>query len=114
MYETELFEQFEDSDAAREFFSCLDLQLNKVNQFCKNKEKEFLDRGDCLKKQMDILVELKAAFKQQRDKAPNSAQDSNEDASIDCRISCGINDTFQPFLVMVNFPNLLHLMKDMI
>ncbi|KAJ6429688.1 hypothetical protein OIU84_021148 [Salix udensis] len=88
VYETELFEQFEDSDAAREFFSCLDLQLNKVNQFYKNKEKEFLDRGDCLKKQMDILVELKSAFKQQRDKAANSAQDSTEDASIDCRISC--------------------------
>ncbi|KAJ6431932.1 hypothetical protein OIU84_019248 [Salix udensis] len=32
MYETELLEQFEDSDAAKEFFSCLDLQLNKVNQ----------------------------------------------------------------------------------
>ncbi|KAL9401942.1 hypothetical protein Peur_005791 [Populus x canadensis] len=88
MYETELVEQFEDSDAAKEFFSCLDLQLNKVNQFYKTKEKEFLDRGDCLKKQMDILVELKAAFKQQRDKAANSAQDSTEDASIDCRISC--------------------------
>ncbi|KAF9677260.1 hypothetical protein SADUNF_Sadunf08G0089400 [Salix dunnii] len=88
VYETELFEQFEDSDAAREFFSCLDLQLNKVNQFYKNKENEFLDRGECLKKQMDILVELKAAFKQQREKAPNSAQDSTEDASIDCRISC--------------------------
>jgi SPX domain protein involved in polyphosphate accumulation len=90
VYETELVEQFEDSDAAKEFFSCLDLQLNKVNQFYKTKEKEFLDRGDCLKKQMDILVELKAAFKQQRDKVANSAQDSTEDASIDCRISCGI------------------------
>lgn len=88
VYETELVEQFEDSDAAKEFFSCLDLQLNKVNQFYKTKEEEFLDRGDCLKKQMDILVELKAAFKQQRDKAANSAQDSTEDASIDCRISC--------------------------
>jgi SPX domain protein involved in polyphosphate accumulation len=92
LYETELLEQFEDSDAAKEFFSCLDLQLNKVNQFYKTKEKEFLDRGDCLKKQMDILVELKAAFKQQRGKAANSAQDSTEDASIDCRISCGITD----------------------
>ncbi|KAJ6902871.1 phosphate transporter PHO1 [Populus alba x Populus x berolinensis] len=88
VYETELVEQFEDSDAAKEFFSCLDLQLNKVNQFYKTKEKEFLDRGDCLKKQMDILVEFKAAFKQQCDKASNSAQDSTEDASIDCRISC--------------------------
>ncbi|KAJ6324550.1 hypothetical protein OIU76_011782 [Salix suchowensis] len=87
MYETELLEQFEDSDAAKEFFSCLDLQLNKVNQFFKTKEKEFLDRGDCLKKQMEILVELKSAFKKQRDKATNSSQESTEEASIDCTIS---------------------------
>ncbi|XP_061974345.1 phosphate transporter PHO1 homolog 1 isoform X2 [Populus nigra] len=87
LYETELLEQFEDSDAAKEFFSCLDLQLNKVNQFFKTKEKEFLDRGDCLRKQMEILVELKSAFKKQRDKAANSSQDSTEDASIDCTIS---------------------------
>jgi len=95
LYETELLEQFEDSDAAKEFFSCLDLQLNKVNQFFKTKEKEFLDRGDCLRKQMEILVELKSAFKKQRDKAANSSQDSTEDASIDCTISYGTNDTFQ-------------------
>ncbi|KAG6757825.1 hypothetical protein POTOM_038151 [Populus tomentosa] len=87
LYETELLEQFEDSDAAKEFFSCLDLQLNKVNQFFKTKEKEFLDRGDCLRKQMEILVELKSAFKKQRDRAANSSQDSTEDASIDCTIS---------------------------
>jgi hypothetical protein len=95
LYETELLEQFEDSDAAKEFFSCLDLQLNKVNQFFKTKEKEFLDRGDCLRKQMEILVELKSAFKKQRDKAANSSQDSSEDASINCTISYGTNDTFQ-------------------
>lgn len=95
MYETELLEQFADSDAAKEFFSRLDLQLNKVNQFYKKKEKEFLDRGECLKKQVEILLELKAALKQQRANKGISAQDSNEDPSISCTISCGINDTFQ-------------------
>ncbi|KAL9259290.1 Phosphate transporter PHO1 homolog 1-like protein [Drosera capensis] len=67
-YETELFEQFQDIEAAGEFFSFLDLQLNKVNQFYKTKEKEFLERGATLKKQMDILTELKEALQQQRDK----------------------------------------------
>ncbi|KAJ4848214.1 Phosphate transporter PHO1 1 [Turnera subulata] len=87
MYETELVEQFDDdNDAAKEFFSCLDQQLNKVNQFYRTKEKEFLDRGDCLKKQMEILDELKLALKQQREKGA-SAQDS-EDGSISCTISC--------------------------
>ncbi|EEF47623.1 xenotropic and polytropic murine leukemia virus receptor pho1, putative [Ricinus communis] len=87
MYETELLEQFEDTDAVKEFFACLDLQLNKVNQFYKTKEKEFLERGDSLKKQMDILIELKSAFKRQRGKG-SSAQDSKEDATISCTISC--------------------------
>lgn len=89
MYETELLEQFDDTDSAGEFFACLDLQLNKVNQFFKLKEKEFLDRGDSLRKQMEILVELKTALKQQRTKGASS-QDSKEDESISGTISCGI------------------------
>ncbi|XP_044492547.1 phosphate transporter PHO1 homolog 1-like [Mangifera indica] len=86
MYETELLDQFADSDTARELFACLDLQLNKVNQFYKTKEKEFLDRGESLKKQVEILVELKTALKQQRAKGASS-QDSREDLSISCTIS---------------------------
>ncbi|GMN38852.1 hypothetical protein TIFTF001_008078 [Ficus carica] len=35
VYETELLEQLADTDAAKEFFNCLDYQLNKVNQFYK-------------------------------------------------------------------------------
>ncbi|XP_062206244.1 phosphate transporter PHO1-1-like [Phragmites australis] len=61
VYETELLEQFIDTDAAREFFARLDAQLNKVNQFYKDKEKELLERGQSLRKQMDILAGLKAA-----------------------------------------------------
>ncbi|KAJ0095339.1 hypothetical protein Patl1_16550 [Pistacia atlantica] len=85
-YETELLDQFADTDAAKEFFVCLDMQLNKVNQFYKNKEKEFLDRGESLKKQMEILIELKTALKQQRGKGASS-QDSKEDPSISCTVS---------------------------
>nr|ATJ04810.1 phosphate transporter PHO1-like protein 1 [Fragaria x ananassa] len=86
-YETELFEQLADTDAAKEFFACLDLQLNKVNQFYQKKEKEFMERGESLRKQMDILIELKTAFKQQRAKGGASAQDSKEEASIPCTFS---------------------------
>ncbi|CAA2967145.1 phosphate transporter PHO1 homolog 1 isoform X2 [Olea europaea subsp. europaea] len=85
-YETELLEQFSDTDAAIEFFACLDLQLNKVNQFFRTKEKEFLERGDSLKKQMEILIELKTALKQKRTKGP--FQDSKEEDSISGTISC--------------------------
>ncbi|KAL0408804.1 UNVERIFIED_CONTAM: Phosphate transporter [Sesamum radiatum] len=87
LYETELLEQFADTDAAVEFFACLDLQLNKVNQFYRTKEKEFLERGESLKKQMEILTELKTALKQRHTKGPPS-QDSKEEDSISGIISC--------------------------
>ncbi|AEE34834.1 EXS (ERD1/XPR1/SYG1) family protein [Arabidopsis thaliana] len=88
VYETELLEKIaDDTDAAKEFFACLDMQLNKVNQFYKTKEKEFLERGECLKKQMDILIELKDAFKQKQANG-ESTQESKEDDSISCTISC--------------------------
>ncbi|XP_059447547.1 phosphate transporter PHO1 homolog 1 [Corylus avellana] len=87
MYETELLEQFADTDATKEFFACLDHQLNKVNQFFKTKEMEFMERGESLKKQLEILIEVKTAFEQQRGKGA-VAQDSSEDASISYTISC--------------------------
>lgn len=88
MYETELLEQFADTEAAKEFFACLDHQLNKVNQFYKAKENEFLERGESLKKQMEILIELKATLKQQR--AQSSSQELKEDVSISHTILCGM------------------------
>ncbi|KAK8604464.1 hypothetical protein V6N13_099406 [Hibiscus sabdariffa] len=86
LYETELLEQFADTDAAKEFFACLDVQLNKVNQFYRTKEKEFLERGECLKRQVQILTELKTIIKQRR--RGGSALGEEEDASISCTISC--------------------------
>ncbi|KAM7270905.1 hypothetical protein ACFE04_030119 [Oxalis oulophora] len=84
VYETELIDQFGDTDATKEFFECLDLQLNKVNQFYRAKEKEFSDRGETLKKQMEILIELKSVLNRQRGKGTTSSQD---DPSISCTIS---------------------------
>ncbi|KOM46293.1 hypothetical protein LR48_Vigan06g159900 [Vigna angularis] len=86
MYETELLDQFSDTDATKEFFACLDQQLNKVNKFYRTKEKEFMDRGDSLKKQMEILLVLKSTFKEQQSKA-GSSHGSKEDQSISCTFS---------------------------
>ncbi|ESW25307.1 hypothetical protein PHAVU_003G024600 [Phaseolus vulgaris] len=86
MYETELLEQFSDTDATKEFFACLDQQLNKVNMFYRTKEKEFMDRGDSLKKQMEILLVLKSTFKEQQSKA-GSSHGSKEDQSISSTFS---------------------------
>ncbi|KAG9143625.1 hypothetical protein Leryth_019210 [Lithospermum erythrorhizon] len=88
LYETELLEQFADTESASEFFACLDLQLNKVNQFYKTKEKEFLERGDSLKKQMEILIELKTALKNRHAKSASFQEtDSKDDDSISGSIS---------------------------
>ncbi|KAL1551212.1 Phosphate transporter PHO1 1 [Salvia divinorum] len=88
MYETELLEQFADTDAAVEFFACLDHQLNKVNQFFRTKEKEFLERGDSLRNQMEILIELKTVLQQKRGKGPSSGEEPKEDDSVSGTISC--------------------------
>ncbi|XP_074274709.1 phosphate transporter PHO1 homolog 1 [Silene latifolia] len=85
LYETEILEQLSDVEAAGEFFARLDRQLNKVNQFYKIKEKEFLDRGDSLKRQLDFLIEMNNEL---RRKKAASSQDSNEDPSLSCHLSC--------------------------
>ncbi|KAJ3700733.1 hypothetical protein LUZ61_004438 [Rhynchospora tenuis] len=87
-YETELLDQFEDNEVVKEFFSRLDLQLNKVNQFYKGKEKEYLDRGESLHKQIEILLELKAALKQQQQQRGKGilGTDPKDDPSISCSI----------------------------
>lgn len=103
MYETELLEQYADTDAAVEFFACLDHQLNKVNQFFRTKEKEFVERGDSLRNQMEILIELKTVLQQKRGKGPSSAEEeSKEDDSVSGTISCGKYQTtlFTTFLII--------------
>ncbi|CAN6478421.1 unnamed protein product [Victoria cruziana] len=89
VYETELMEQFCDVEGAKDFFSTLDMQLNKVNQFYMNKEKEFLERGETLEKQIDILTELKATLKQQRSKqGPASKEEDPSISGTSFSLSC--------------------------
>lgn len=88
MYETELLEQFADTEAAKQFFDCLDHQLNKVNQFYKARESEFMERGESLEKQMEILIEFKDKLKQQR--RQSSSQELKEDVSFSHTILCGM------------------------
>lgn len=46
----------------------LDDELNKVNRFYKTKEREFLERGDILNKQLQILHDLKQVLNDRRRK----------------------------------------------
>ncbi|XP_022740115.1 phosphate transporter PHO1-like isoform X2 [Durio zibethinus] len=71
LYQTELVQLFSEEDEVRVFFERLDGELNKVNQFYKTKESEFLERGEILKKQLQILVDLKRILSDRRRK-PNA------------------------------------------
>jgi SPX domain protein involved in polyphosphate accumulation len=59
IYETELAQLFTEEDEVHVFFARLDEELNKVNQFYRKQEVEFLERGDMLSKQLQILLDLK-------------------------------------------------------
>ncbi|XVF66452.1 hypothetical protein PTKIN_Ptkin10aG0036800 [Pterospermum kingtungense] len=71
LYQTELVQLFSEEDEVRVFFERLDEELNKVNQFYKTKESEFVERGEILNKQLQILVDLKQILSDRRRK-PNS------------------------------------------
>ncbi|KAK6254726.1 SPX domain - like 8 [Theobroma cacao] len=71
LYQTELVQLFSEEDEVKEFFESLDEELNKVNQFYKAKESEFLERGEILNKQLQILLDLKQILTDRRRK-PNA------------------------------------------
>lgn len=81
VYETQLIDQFSDTDATKEFFACLDMQLNKVNQFYRTKENEFMERADSLKKQMEFLISIKQS------RESRGGTSSDEDVSVSSTIS---------------------------
>ncbi|KAL0433255.1 UNVERIFIED_CONTAM: Phosphate transporter [Sesamum latifolium] len=68
VYETELDQLFSEENEVKVFFEMLDDELNKVNQFYKSKEGEFLERGELLNKQLQILVDLKRLLSDRRRK----------------------------------------------
>ncbi|KAL8491071.1 hypothetical protein ACS0TY_022915 [Phlomoides rotata] len=59
------------------FFEMLDDELNKVNQFYMDKESEFLERGEILNKQLQILLDLKRVLNDRRRKILPAQTGSN-------------------------------------
>ncbi|KAG1361513.1 phosphate transporter PHO1-2 [Cocos nucifera] len=57
LYEMELVQSREDE--VKEFLEKLDEELDKVENFYQTKEKEFCERGEILRKQLQILVDFK-------------------------------------------------------
>lgn len=78
IYETELVNL---SELDAPFFSRLDSQFNKVNQFYRGKEKDFVEHADVLEKQMHALVEMRRDVFEQHgyDHLPAAAPGSVDD-----------------------------------
>ncbi|KAL5702369.1 Acid phosphatase pho1 [Ranunculus cassubicifolius] len=76
-YQTELVHLCSEEDEVKEFFEKLDEELNKVNQFYRVKESEFLERGETLNKQLQILLDLKQIMSERRRKNHQARSDSN-------------------------------------
>ncbi|KAG0554364.1 hypothetical protein M758_12G087500 [Ceratodon purpureus] len=66
VYETELLGPIAHSVHDQAFFKSLDAQLNKVNDFYRRKEQEFLQRGSILDKQICALAAVKKLLEQGR------------------------------------------------
>ncbi|OIW21325.1 hypothetical protein TanjilG_32138 [Lupinus angustifolius] len=77
IYETELAQLFTEEDAVRVFFVKLDEELNKVNQFYKRQEDEFVERGESLNKQLQLLHDLKQIISDRRLKSDPPSKPSN-------------------------------------
>ncbi|XP_019180710.1 PREDICTED: phosphate transporter PHO1 [Ipomoea nil] len=103
MYETEneLVQLFSEEDEVNVFFENLDEELKKVNEFYKAKESEFLERGEILSKQLQILLDLKQVLHDRRRKTlgrsrsasgffsrSNSSSRRNSDYCSDNRSEC--------------------------
>ncbi|XP_015949415.1 phosphate transporter PHO1 [Arachis duranensis] len=71
VYETELAQLFSEEDEVHVFFASLDEELNKVNQFYKKQEIEFLERGEMLNKQLQIMLDLNQLLIEKRCKNPS-------------------------------------------
>ncbi|KAF8779279.1 hypothetical protein HU200_002960 [Digitaria exilis] len=81
---------FVDEEVAKVFFQRLDQQLNKVNRFYERKEGEFLERGESLRRQLQILVELKAAITQQQQARHGGGSSKGSTDTDDPPVSCSI------------------------
>ncbi|KAL2463566.1 Phosphate transporter PHO1 [Forsythia ovata] len=92
IYETELDQLFSEEDEVKVFFETLDDELNKVNQFYQTKETEFVERGEILNKQLQILLDLKRVLSDRRQK--NLAAKTSSSFFSPTNSSCGRSSYF--------------------
>eukprot|EP00252_Welwitschia_mirabilis_P023799 TRINITY_DN6839_c0_g1_i3.p1 TRINITY_DN6839_c0_g1~~TRINITY_DN6839_c0_g1_i3.p1 ORF type:complete len:690 (+),score=30.47 TRINITY_DN6839_c0_g1_i3:146-2071(+) len=104
MYETEVLEPLGEANSAKEFFAHLDAELNKVNNFYRSKETEFIERGETLRNQLQVLLDLKSLLREHRSlrrDSSNSISISNSNSSSDVASSLPL----QPPPTVPTFPD---------
>ncbi|XP_078427823.1 phosphate 1 isoform X2 [Wolffia australiana] len=93
-YEVELVQS--GAEEVREFFDRVGRELDKVNNFYKAKEAEFIDRNDLLNKQLQILSDLKHILDEHRRRRRLAAGKSGQD-SVRSTSSNGISYFGSPY-----------------
>lgn len=79
LVETELLVNSAQAEGEKLFFERLDIELNKVIEFYKTKEKEFLQHADILDEQMHSLFELKLVVENRKAFAAHRRRTDDED-----------------------------------
>ncbi|KAF8401951.1 hypothetical protein HHK36_012902 [Tetracentron sinense] len=74
--QTEQDQLFSEENEVKLFFERLDEELYKVDQFYQTRESEFLERGEILNKQLQILLQLKQILNDRRRKSLQSKSDA--------------------------------------
>uniref|UniRef100_A0A7N0UQR1 Phosphate transporter PHO1 n=1 Tax=Kalanchoe fedtschenkoi TaxID=63787 RepID=A0A7N0UQR1_KALFE len=70
-----------EEDEVKSFFDQLDEELSKVNQFYTAKEEEFVERGDILNKQLQILLDLKQLLHDRKESGSSRSLSLNSRSS---------------------------------
>ncbi|KAK4794322.1 hypothetical protein SAY86_012316 [Trapa natans] len=94
LYENELVQLFSEEDEVKAFFSSLDEELGKVNEFYKLRESEFLERGEALNRQLQILLDLKQVLIDRRRKSSSLRSLGSSRGSLSPWPSSGRNSDF--------------------
>jgi hypothetical protein len=79
LVETELLVNSAQAEGEKPFFERLDAELNKVIEFYKIKEKEFLQHAEILDEQMQSLFELKLVVENRKSFGAQRGSSGDED-----------------------------------
>ncbi|CAI9118133.1 OLC1v1019657C1 [Oldenlandia corymbosa var. corymbosa] len=83
----ELLQLFSEEDEVQRFFDRLNEELDKVNKFYAAKEAEFLERGEILNKQLQILVDLKQVLYDRGLRTKSMSSSTTSRMSRSCSLS---------------------------